>query len=178
MKKAGIILLAALSLGGCAHKPAIPADYWGPQAKISDSYTSQGKTHADFFYLDKINGEKVADSREASVRNSFGRGREFSAQAFDRDVPARKAVFHVVGRTQYAAPIDQFLHTILEIQADIEFSPQPNHGYTVKGHLFDNGNDDSYTALWIADDQTGEPVTPKVEIEGAPSLGFFQKLVR
>ena len=178
MQKIVLVMLVVLSMFGCAHKAAIPDDYWGPQAKISDAYTMQGKTHADFFYLDSINGQKIEDSREASRAASYGRGSLLIGKTVERDVPARKATFRVVGRTQYAAPIDQFFHTIYEISGDIEFAPEPNRSYTVNGHIFDNGNDDSYMAIWIADDQTGELVSPKIELEGASSLNFFEKLVR
>jgi len=178
VQRIGFILLAVLGLYGCAHKAAVPDDYWGPQAKVSDSYTMQGKTHADFFYLDSINGQKIEDSREASRSASHGRGSLLIGRTVERAVPARKATFRVVGRTQYAAPIDQFFHTIYEISGDVEFAPKPNHSYTVTGHIFDNGDDDSYMALWIVDDQTGELVSPKIELEGASSLNFFDKLIR
>lgn len=177
MKNIGLVALFVLCLSGCTLAPSIPADYWGPQAKIEDSYNVNSAKTADFFYLDKIDGQKIWDSRYSTNQASRGHGSVMTPRAIDRSVPARQAIFQIVGRTYYVAPIDRIFRTIYEVRGDIQFSPLPNHTYTVRGHIFDNGSDfDNYLAVWIQDDQTGEVIGTKIVLEGVPSLNIFRKL--
>jgi hypothetical protein len=177
VRKIVFVLSLAYGLSGCTLAPSIPADYWGPQAEIRDSYTANSEKTADFFYLDKINGEKIEDSLRATNQASRGKGAKMTPIAVERNVPARKATFEIVGRTHYVAPIDQVLRTIYEVRGEIEFSPLPNQSYTVRGHIFDNGSKyDNYLAVWIEETKSGEVVAQKIVMEGIPSLGFFRKL--
>lgn len=177
VKKFGLALLFAFGLNGCAFAPSIPADYWGPQAEIRDSYTKHSEKTADFFYLDKIDGQKIGDSRHATDSASRGKGSQMTPVAIERNVPARKSTFEIVGRTHYVAPIDKWFRTIYEVRGVVEFSPLPNHSYTVRGDIFDNGPDyDNYMAVWLEDTKSGEVVEPKIVMEGVSSLGLLQKL--
>ncbi|MES2488400.1 MAG: hypothetical protein V4607_01320 [Pseudomonadota bacterium] len=177
MKNIGLIALVVLGLSGCALAPSIPVDYWGPQAKIEDSYFSYSNTKADVFFLDKIDGQKIWDIRHTATQASRGHGSAMTIRTIDRAVPAKQTTFHIVGRTYYVALIDQMFRTTYEVSGDVEFAPLPNHTYTVRGHIFDNGSEyDNYLAVWIQDDQTGEVVGKKIVLEGADSLNFFQRL--
>ena len=65
----------ALALAGCAtYSPSVPENYSGPQAQLEDSAKTYSGSKADFFVVDEINGAKVDNSLNATVRSNQGRG--------------------------------------------------------------------------------------------------------
>lgn len=163
-----LLALGAL-LAACTSNP-IPEGYTGPTAHINDSWTALSERAADIFYLAAIDGRQIQNDLAVTAGANYGNGFSLTPYGYGRDVPARAATFTIVGRTHYAAPILEMTNRIFEVRGDIQFAPEPNRSYVVKGKL---GND--YSAVWIEDAATGQPVGPKVEVKGSAALGFFQK---
>ena len=88
----------------------------------------------------------------------------------DRRVLPQEAVFEIVGRTGYAAPIQSFTNKVYEVKGDVTFTPQERTVYVVKGTL-----GESYSAVWIEEKETGNLIGEKIEVEGSAALNFFQK---
>jgi hypothetical protein len=87
-----------------------------------------------------------------------------------RDVPAQPQTFTISGRTHYAAPILAMVQTVHGLSGDIRFVPLGGHMYDVKGVF-----GDSYSAVWIEDEQSRAIMDHKIEVNGAATLGLFEK---
>ena len=167
IKAFAMLAACALALGGCVSNP-IPVRYTGPVARIADSVNTTGSNGVNFFYLAKINGKKIGNSLTETAHDNAGRGFSMDPVRVGRDVPARAAVFTITGRTHYAAPILELMHTVYEVSGNVRFTPQPNHSYEVRGILSDAGS-----SVWI-EDETGAVMDKKITSKHS-ALGIFQK---
>lgn len=167
----GFAALAAVAvlLAGCTSNP-IPEGYTGPVAHITDSWTARSGSGVDIFYLSKVDDRRIDDSLAATTSANSGRGFQMSPVVIGRNVPARATTFTIVGRTHYAAPILELMNAVYEISGQTSFTPQPNQSYVVRGVLGDD-----YSAVWIAEAGSGNPVGQKVEIKGSSKLGILAK---
>lgn len=156
-------------LSGCAsYQAATPVDYAGPTALIKDSVKTLSGSKADFYYVELVDGAKVENSRiNTRVANS-GRGMNMTPAVIDRKVPARPLKLAVVGRTEYAAPIQALTGTVYQVKGIVEFTPEANKSYTVRGELGDD------SSVWVEEDESKSVVGAKVEKHGA-KLGVFDK---
>lgn len=159
------------SLGGCATlAPSVPEGYTGPVAVIKDSVKPLSQSKADFFYISEINDQRVEDSRARTLRINQGRGFSMSPSVIERNVPAQKATFTIVGRTEYAAPILALTNTVYQVTGKVTFSPETYRHYVVRGELGQN-----YSAVWLEDEATGKLIGEKIEVKGSAKLGTFEK---
>ena len=94
----------------------------------------------------------------------------FAPSVIERNVPARKATFTLVGRTEYAAPILALTNTVYQIAGKVTFGPETYRSYIVRGELGKN-----YSAVWLEDEVTGKAVGEKIEVNGPSKLGTFEK---
>jgi hypothetical protein len=171
MKKLAAILVAVLAVSGCATTtPSVPVGYAGPVATIRDSFTSLDHSAANIFYLNKLDGREIADSLGATRGASYGHGAALTPVALERKVPAQAASFHIIGRTTHAAPIQSLTQAEYQVVGDIQFTPQADRIYVVRGEL-----DKSHSVVWIEDQQSQEVMDRKIEIQGDAHLGFFEK---
>lgn len=166
-----LVAVAAL-LGGCVtYAPSIPPGYTGPRATVRDTALTHSSSKVDFFYVDKINGADIAESRTESLVANQGRGFMMSPVLLDRELPAGTPVkLTLVARTEYAAPILALTNAVYQVRGEVTITPAEDRTYTVKGVL---GED--YSAVWLEDSATREPVGEKIEVKGSAKLGFWSK---
>jgi len=94
-----------------------------------------------------------------------------SPVAVERQVPAAKPTsLQIVGRTEYAAPILVLTNPVYQVKGSIDFTPEANKRYVVKGEL-----SEARSSVWLEDAQTQQIVGNKILIEGSAKLGFFEK---
>jgi hypothetical protein len=171
LKKLYACSLAALALGGCAsYSPSVPLDYSGPKATVRDSVKVYSSSKADFFYLSHVDGKKIEDSRSKTLRMNRGQGMQMTPFVLENAIPAKPIILSIVGRTEYAAPILALTNTVYQLKGEVEFSPEPNKTYFVRGEL---GED--YSAIWIEDPETRAVIGKKIEATGSTKLGTFEK---
>jgi hypothetical protein len=170
VKKIVLLILSFSVLSGCAtFHPTIPEGYSGPVATIQDSEKRIDVGKADLFYLSHIDGRSIRNSRSASMSASYGQGNRLSTVLINNSVPVGSHSFTVVGRTVYAMPARALASTVYEVKGDIEFSPEQDASYIIKGVLAEEGS-----SVWIANSSTGE-VVKKIEVQGPSKLGLFKK---
>ncbi|MBL4864905.1 MAG: hypothetical protein JKY67_00840 [Pseudomonadales bacterium] len=165
------VILISISVSGCATvNPSIPNDYYGPRAIIIDSENRIDKGKADLFYLSHINGLKIKDSRSESLRASYQQGNNLTTVILETEVPSRKQIFTIVGRTEYAMPARAFVGAVYEVKGDISFTPAPIGKYVIKGTL------GKYTStVWIESVLQPDEIIGRIKAEGSSKLGFFKK---
>jgi hypothetical protein len=166
-----LALLLPVLLCACAiDSPSVPEGYKGALAVVQDSVATHSSSQADFFYLSHLDGKKIKDSLIQTRMENRGHGMSMSPAVLNRQVPARPAVFRIVGRTEYAAPILALTHTVYEVAGEISFTPEPDKIYVVKGEL-----GAAYSAVWLEESGSGAIVDHKIEIKGSAKLGTFEK---
>jgi len=88
-----------------------------------------------------------------------------------RAVPSAKSIsVQLVARTEYAAPILALTGTVYQVKGTIEFVPEPDRRYIVRGAL-----GETQSAVWLEDLDTMKLVGKKVVVEGSAKLGLFEK---
>lgn len=166
------ILALTLVLTGCAtYAPSVPENYSGPRAQLDDSVKVYSGSKADFFVVEEIDSMQVESSLNATLRANQGRGASMSPVLVGRPLVAEKPLkISIKGRTQFAAPILAMTNTVYQVKGVVEFTPKANGKYTVRGEL-----GEKYSAIWVEDTATNQPVGPKVEVNGSAALGFLEK---
>lgn len=163
--------VVALSLVGCAHyAPSMPADYAGPRATVKDSVKIHSPRKADFFHVSHVDEREVENSRLKTQRLNRGRGMNMIPALVQNTVAAKATALRVVARTEYAAPILTMVGTVYQVNGIVEFTPEADKTYTVRGELGEN-----YSAVWIEDDESHVVVGKKVEIKGSAKVGALDK---
>jgi hypothetical protein len=130
---------------------------------------SHGGSGIDFFYLDKLNGRKIYQSLAATTQANQGNGFSMEPVMIKRDVPAQTATFTIIGRTHFAAPIQELSNKVYQVAGDVTFTPAPDASYVVKGTL-----GPGYSAVWI-EGKSGAVMGKKIEIQGDATLNFLEK---
>src|SRR2546423_8043538 len=112
MHRSVLALVAAVMLAACAtSRNPLPENYAGPKARLRDSVTNYNGTKADYFFLYKYNGTTFRQTYDVSVDNSRGNGfMLLPPEIIERDVPAEEGRYYLIGRTHYAAPIQELTH--------------------------------------------------------------------
>lgn len=154
MKKLYFVCPILIALGGCATNP-IPANYSGPIATIRDSVISETSNRAQFFYLSKFDDQLINNVLSATQKANRGRGFSLSTVPYVRDVPARQSTLKLEARIGYGAPIQELLNsgTIYTAEKTIQFAPESNKIYVVKGVLSAEKKD-----VWLEDAETGKRI--------------------
>jgi len=170
MKKNLIVAVGILLLNGCASlPPSLPEGYKGETATIQDTDHPIDSGKVDLFYLDKIDGTQIKNSRSETMQESYGQGNYLSTILLNNSVPVGMHKFTIVGRTEYAMPIRALTGDVYEVKGDVEFSPEPNGKYSIRGNL-----SETESSVWIENYETKE-VVGKIISEGSAKLGVFQK---
>lgn len=171
--KSSFAMLSLLLLSGCAanaYKP-VPDGYAGATANIADSHNAISTSKVEFFYVEKIDGHAVENSRINSLAANRGRGMNMAPVMVQRNVPAAKPTsLDIVGRTEYAAPILSMTNTVYQVKGKIDFTPEPGKRYVVRGEL-----GEARSAVWLEEEASRRLIGNKIEITGPASLGFFEK---
>jgi len=146
-----------LALAGCAPK-VLPDDYTGLVAVVSDTVIPTGGSSGQFFVLWQVEDRYTDDSITRTQRANSGRGLSMTPVTTTHRIPARPATVRLKGTYHYAAPILALLNPAYEVDGRVAFDPKPDGRYAVRGEL-----SAAYSAIWIEDATTGQPVTAKVE---------------
>jgi hypothetical protein len=165
-----ILIGLVLLLTACETAKPVPDGYNGPLAKITDTVAPFSTSGADIFYLARLNGKTIHNSFTATGSATQGRGFQMRTVAVARDIPASPITLTIVGRRDYAAPIQTLVNKIYLVSGDLEFAPSPDETYVVKGQLGESGS-----AVWLENEKTGVVVGRKFEVDGSATLGFFEK---
>lgn len=129
---ASLLMLALLS--SCAtYGPSVPVGYTGPTAQIADSAQVHSSSKVDDFYVHKIDGREVKNSRHESIARNQGLGFYMEPHVLDRAVPAQSVTVEVMGRTEYAAPILALTLPVYQVKGAVTFTPEAGKRYMVKG---------------------------------------------
>jgi len=128
----------------------------GPRTTITDSATNQSLIRVSLFYLSKVNGKAIDETRRATNRASAVG--PLNVQIVSREVPAVPSTFTIVGRTHFVTEVHELFSTAYEVAGDVSFAPRPNRIYVVVGMLGER-----YSAVWIQDSQSGEVMGNKIE---------------
>lgn len=167
-----IFLLCAAVLVGCETVPQ-PAEQAaaGPRARLDETGKVYGQSKADFFVVTEINGKSIKNSLNETFSRNYGHGLTMTPYFLNQDLPAGKPLrVGVMARTYYAAPALAMVNDVYQVKGIVEFTPQENGRYIVRGELGEN-----YSAVWIEDRANDAVVGQKVEIKGKAKLGFWDK---
>lgn len=171
MKQSFIFFFAAVALAGCAsYGPSLPPDYVGPTATVKDSATIYSSSKADLFYVSHVDGKEIENSRVKTARGNRGRILSMTPVVLQNPIPARSTAVRIVGRTEYSAPFLALASTVYQIRGDVEFLPEADKSYVVRGELGEN-----YSAVWIEEESSYAVVGKKIEVNGSARLGILQK---
>jgi hypothetical protein len=158
MKKLFTAAVLGITLTGCATYEPVPQGYVGPTATVVDSGFSEDGTKAQLFALVAIDDNRVANAFAASAIASHGRGASLTTVFPERSVKAKPMKVTLRGSHATGAPIhamaSQMAGTFFSVEGSVDFSPQENRKYRVKGEL-----KKEKSSVWIEDAETGEPAT-------------------
>lgn len=155
------LLAVSAMFAGCASYQPIPADYKGPTATVTDSGRLEDGTKAQMFVLAEIDGNRIDNAIGDSARASQGKGFALTTVFTSRALPARPMKVKLVASHATAAPIQamasQMAGTWYSTEGIVDFKPEPDGQYVVRGELKKQGS-----TVWIEDTKTRQAVTPKV----------------
>jgi hypothetical protein len=159
--------LVAAALAACAtSRNPLPDGYSGPKARLSDSVTNYNGAKADYFFLYQYNGARIRQTFDLSVNDSHGNGFMLLPPVIvGRDVPAEEGRFYLIGRTHYAAPIQDIAHGVYMTKGELRFTPEAGESYVVRGIL-----GETLAEVWIEDAATGQIVSRKLSTSTPKSL--------
>jgi hypothetical protein len=153
-----------------APEPSPAAGNNSSTAVISDSVHVYSARKADFFFIDSIDGRHVENALEHTERANYGKGIAMNPEGKARPVQPKATVFHIAGRTHFAAPLLQMAGTSYLVDGDVTFTPVEGQSYIVKGSL---GPD--YSAVWIENRTSGAQMGNKLVINGSADVGLVKK---
>lgn len=158
MRKLFTAAILGITLTGCATYEPVPQGYAGPTATVVDTGFSEDGTKAQLFALVEIDGNSIANAFGASAIASHGRGASLTTVFPERSVQAKPMKVRLRGSHATGAPIhamaSQMAGTFFSVDGSVDFSPQENRKYRVKGEL-----KKEKSSVWIEDADTGKPVT-------------------
>jgi hypothetical protein len=152
-------VVVVFTLVGCVtSQNPLPNAYSGPKATLLDSVTNYNGTKADYFFIYQYNGKSIRQTYDLSVENSNGNGfMLLPPEIVARDVPAEKGRYYLIGRTHYAAPIQELMHGVYLVKGELNFTPEADTTYVIHGTL-----GESLAEIWIENAATGQIVTKKL----------------
>lgn len=156
-------------MSGCASYNPIPDGYSGQKASIEDSSIEHSTEKVDFFFVEAVDGHDVNNSVIETKKANYGRGFMMTPKTIGREIPAQPINLTIVGKTIYAAPILSFTNIVYKIKGSVQFTPEANKFYTVKGEL-----GESNSAVWVEEYGAGLISGTKIEIKGSAKLGAFE----
>ncbi|MEY4728884.1 MAG: hypothetical protein RL020_42 [Pseudomonadota bacterium] len=171
MKNYLVSIAFVFLFAGCAtpNKSALPDGYTGPTANIIDSVKVYGMSKADFYYVNTVDGNQIQNSRVKTVLDNNGRGANMTPSIVQRAVPVKNISLEIIARTQYAAPAFALINPVYQVKGIIEINPEPGKNYVVRGEL-----GDTYSAVWLEEQESSTLVGKKIEIKGDAKLGVFE----
>ena len=156
-----VATVALVLIAGCASYNPVSDGYAGPVASVADSGGLDAGEKAQLYVLSEVDGHKIAESFSASQQASRGLGAGLITKVVTRQVPAKpmKVVLrasHITG-APIQALFSQAAGTFWSVEGPVDFTPQADGRYVVRGELKKEGS-----SVWIEDARTNQPVTDKV----------------
>jgi hypothetical protein len=155
------LCLMVLALAGCASYQPVPEGYTGPTAVITDSVITEDSSKAQLFVVSEVDGNRIDNSLGASAQASHGQGARLTVRLIDRRLPAKPTKLTLTATHATGAPIhaiaSQMAGTFFSVSGVVDFTPQPDGRYVVKGELKKESS-----SVWIEDAATGQAVTTKI----------------
>lgn len=172
MLRLPVVLLACAVLVGCETVPEpVEQAPMGPRARLDETGKVHSQSKADFFVVTEINGKPVKNSMNETFSRNYGKGMVMTPYFLNQDLPAGQPLkIGVMGRTYYAAPALAFINDVYEVKGTVEFTPQENGRYIMRGELGER-----HSAVWIEDRSNDAVVGTKIEIKGNAKVGFWKK---
>lgn len=171
MLRSSLLLGCALALSACAtFKTAVPEGYAGPTAILKDSADVASARKADIFYTLSVNGNEIDNALYTTLRVNQGRGMIMTVQHMERPIPAVPLTVGISAKTHYAAPILSMVNTIYNVKGTVNFTPEAGKIYVVRGKL-----SETYSAVWIEEEESKAVMGEKIEAQGSAKAGFFDK---
>lgn len=156
-----LVLATAFVATGCATYEPVPKEYTGPTATIRDTGFSEDGTKAQMFALVELDGNRLMNAFWASRIASDGRGASLTTVFTERKVRAAPMKLTIRGSHATGAPIhamaSQMAGTFFSVEGVVDFTPQSNGVYLVKGELTKEKS-----SVWIEDEATGKPASSVV----------------
>jgi hypothetical protein len=165
-----VLIASILLLTACETVKPVPDGYKGPLARVNDTVAPFSASGADFFYVAKFNGKAIDNGFVGTRAATQGRGFRMSTVSVGREIPASPTSLTLVGRRDYAAPIQTLVNKIYLVSGDLEFTPNADETYVVRGILGASGS-----AVWLENEKTGALIGQKFEVDGSATLGLFEK---
>lgn len=156
-----LIIVFTLLLSACQSTTPLPPPYTGPIAKVDDSFKSKGRSIADIFFIDKIDGKDMYDAAEATSNKTYGQGVNLRLQSVTHRLEIKEQTLHLKAHTLFAAPITYMFNSgsSFEVAGDITFTPEIDKHYIVNGSL-----SETHAAVWI-EDISGKIISPVIFTE-------------
>ncbi len=162
MKKTLLVLISAGSLAACSYHSPLE-NYSGPVATLSDSTKRISNSKVEYYVPEAINGSLIENSLTRLQNKSIssgGRGQRQDIILFDRPIPASKTLnIAVAGTIKRPRSLENSRFDNRDISGTLTFTPEAGKHYVVTGKL-----DQSYRGIWIAEADSGEAVSNRVEI--------------
>lgn len=149
-------LLAFSCLGGCATYDPMRG-HEGAWGLIQDTSSRVSGSRVELYYIERIDGQMIDNTATATASSNYGRGLSVDAVTKVHRVPARKMKLTLVAETYNAAPVLALLRKDFVARAEIEFEPQPDTFYEVRGEL-----KEGRCSVWLVDQDSGAAVTEKL----------------
>lgn len=154
-----IFLLAALLISACTATPPPPSIPEGtPRASIQDTFIRQNRSSAIAFVAEKINSSSIHNATYNT--QVYGSGPVLQTVHGLRDVRIEPLTIILTGTNLHGAPINSMLGDNHYVSGSVEFTPEKDKKYFVKGKL-----DEDYSAVWIENFE-GKIVSKIVEKTG------------
>jgi hypothetical protein len=158
-------LLLALTtiflLSACATPPAVPDDYRGPIARLSDTGRQETPSRGELFAATEIDGIGIQNAIRETRAASYGKGSYLLLRLSHRDIPARPMKIKIIGTHQTGAPIHEIASraagTFFSVEGVVNFAPIEGKRYSVVGDLAKEKS-----CVWIADADDAKPATDKI----------------
>ena len=155
------LILLTLLLSACQSTTPPPPPYTGPIAKVDDSFKSKGRSIADIFFIDQIDGKDVYNASDATSNMTYGQGANLRLQGMTHRLKIKELTLHLKAHTLFAAPITYMFNSgsSFEVAGDITFTPETDKHYIVNGSL-----SETHAAVWI-EDIAGKIISPVIFTE-------------
>lgn len=152
-----LLLTLVAICSGCVTAPAIPENYSGPIATVSDSTMSETYNRAQYYYLGEIDGRQIDNVLFKTRQQNSGKGFSLTTSQYLRQVPAGLRQLKLQAKIGYGAPIQEILNssTVYEAERTIRVMLESNKTYVVKGKL--NAEEKS---VWLEESDTGKRIEP------------------
>lgn len=145
-----IILIASISITGCAPYGALPKGYSGDTVTIWDSVQELSSTKAYFFELIAVDGRGIERSSSITRERSFKLGFKMSANPISREIPVNSEELNIGGFNYLVADLFGFGDDTYRVKGKLHVKLENDTSYLISGELHDD-----FSAVWLEEEKTG-----------------------